>query len=186
MGVSVYQQGYLSVSNRGKTMNLEKAIQTAIIYEEKIRDLYRDATDQVKHFSEGSIFETLAEDEAYHASYLEKKLKEWKDTGALSVEPLKRSVPEKGEIKDSVDSLRKKLNKDHRGLVQQLLNSALQVEVETTEFYRKMVGELPESGKKLFEPFLEIEDNHIDAVQFELDYIAGTGYWFGVKEFDME
>ena len=34
--------------------------------------------------------------------------------------------------------------------------------------------------------FLEIESNHIDAVQFELDYYGRSGYWFDFEEFDME
>ena len=37
-----------------------------------------------------------------------------------------------------------------------------------------------------FARFLEIEENHIAAVQAELDYITNTGYWFDFKEFDME
>ncbi len=46
--------------------------------------------------------------------------------------------------------------------------------------------ELPADGRALFERFLEIENNHIRAVQFELDYLGKTGYWFDFKEFDME
>jgi hypothetical protein len=49
-----------------------------------------------------------------------------------------------------------------------------------------MVNELPAEGQALFERFLEIENNHIKAVQFELDYLSKTGYWFDIKEFDME
>jgi hypothetical protein len=49
-----------------------------------------------------------------------------------------------------------------------------------------MVNELPDQEQKMFARFLEIEDNHIDAVQAELDYITHTGYWFDFKEFDME
>lgn len=167
-------------------MNLEKAIQTAIVYEKKIRDLYLDAAVQVKDLGGENIFKTLAKDEAYHVSYLEKKLAEWQENKIFSADPLKQNIPKKEEIEKSVATLRVHLTKDHRGLVQQLLNNALTVEAETSDFYRKMVAELPELGKKLFEPFLEIENNHIDAVQFELDYISGTGYWFGFKEFDME
>jgi hypothetical protein len=38
----------------------------------------------------------------------------------------------------------------------------------------------------MFARFLEIENNHIKTIEFELDYISKTGYWFDVKEFDME
>ena len=60
------------------------------------------------------------------------------------------------------------------------------MEIETSDFYQKMVNELPAEGRTLFERFLEIENNHIKAVQFELDYLSKTGYWFDIKEFDME
>jgi len=38
----------------------------------------------------------------------------------------------------------------------------------------------------MFARFLEIEENHIAAVQFELDYLTQSGYWFDFKEYDME
>jgi rubrerythrin len=60
------------------------------------------------------------------------------------------------------------------------------MEIETSAFYQKMVTELPTEGRELFARFLEIENNHIKAVQFEIDYISNTGYWFDFKEFDME
>jgi hypothetical protein len=45
---------------------------------------------------------------------------------------------------------------------------------------------MTDEGQKMFARFLEIEENHIAAVQAELDYITNTGYWFDFKEFDME
>jgi rubrerythrin len=67
-----------------------------------------------------------------------------------------------------------------------MLSKALRAEIETSGFYQKMVNELPAEAQPLFERFLEIENNHIQAVQFELDYMSKTGYWFDFKEFDME
>ena len=67
-----------------------------------------------------------------------------------------------------------------------MLSKALKVEVETSNFYQKMVDEMPGEGRQMFARFLEIEDAHINAVQAELDYISKTGYWFDFKEFDME
>ena len=67
-----------------------------------------------------------------------------------------------------------------------MLSKALQVEKETSEFYRRMVDNLPEEGRRMFARFLEIENNHIDAVQFELYHLGSTGRWFGFEEFDME
>ncbi|MCF8038188.1 MAG: hypothetical protein K9K79_02630 [Desulfohalobiaceae bacterium] len=55
--------------------------------------------------------------------------------------------------------------------------------VETSAFYEKMVRELPEEGR-LFANFLKIEEKHLATVQFELDYLANTGYWFNFAEFE--
>jgi rubrerythrin len=70
--------------------------------------------------------------------------------------------------------------------VKVILSRALQAEIETSNFYEKMVNEMTDEGQKMFSRFLEIEENHIAAVQAELDYITHTGYWFDFKEFDME
>ena len=75
---------------------------------------------------------------------------------------------------------------EDRGDEKQMLSKALTIEVETSGFYKKMVGELSDDGRALFSQFLIIEDGHITAVQAELDYLSNTGYWFDWKEFDME
>jgi rubrerythrin len=67
-----------------------------------------------------------------------------------------------------------------------MLSKALKLEIETSDFYRQMVAQLPAEGQNLFSRFLEIESNHIDAVQFELDHYGRSGYWFDFEEFDME
>ena len=167
-------------------MNLEQAIQTAIAYEKKIRDLYVEASEQVKELGIDNIFTALAKDESYHASYLERQLDLLRKSDRITPETLKSNIPSWKEIEESVDSLRQILGTDHRGLVQQLLNSALKAELETSSFYRKTISQLDSSGQELFSRFIEMENNHIDAVQYQLDYISKTGYWFGVKEFDME
>ncbi len=72
--------------------------------------------------------------------------------------------------------------KDERAI----LGRALKAEIETSDFYRKLVDETPGEARRMFAQFLKIEDDHIAAVQAELDYISGTGYWLGFKEFGME
>ena len=49
-----------------------------------------------------------------------------------------------------------------------------------------MVSELPEEGQNLFARFLEIEDGHAAIVQAEMDSVNQRGFWFDVKEFDLE
>ena len=67
----------------------------------------------------------------------------------------------------------------------ELLRKALQVETETSEFYRQMVSTLDADGRRLFERFVEIEEGHRTIVQAEIDCVSGTGFWFDTKEFDL-
>ena len=66
-----------------------------------------------------------------------------------------------------------------------LLQQALQMEVETSEFYARMVKELDEQGRNLFERFMQIEEGHKAIVQAEIDSVSGIGFWFDYQEFDL-
>jgi len=49
-----------------------------------------------------------------------------------------------------------------------------------------MTDELPLEGRRMFSRFVEIEEDHLAIVRAEIDYLTKTGYWFDIKEFDME
>ncbi|HJX62659.1 MAG TPA: hypothetical protein VJ860_01760, partial [Polyangia bacterium] len=66
------------------------------------------------------------------------------------------------------------------------LYQALAAEDETSAFYIQMVRELPAEGQALFSRFLEIEDGHGAIVQAEIDSVKRMGFWFDLKEFDLE
>ena len=67
-----------------------------------------------------------------------------------------------------------------------MLSKALAMEIETSRFYKEMIDQVASDHRAMFTRFLEIEDNHIEAVQFELDHLGNTGFWYGFEEFDME
>ena len=114
------------------------------------------------------------------------RLESWKKTGELSPEKLKSTIPSIETISRETEKIETHLSKkDRRGEIE-ILSKALKAEIETSNFYEKMVAELPDEGQRLFARFLEIEEKHIAAVQFELDYLTKSGYWFDFKEFDME
>jgi rubrerythrin len=118
--------------------------------------------------------------------YLASSLDLWQKTGKLKFEKLESTIPSRATIARAVGQLEDQMSGDDRKDEKQMLSKALKVEVETSDFYRKMVDEISGEGRQMFARFLEIEDAHIDAVQAELDYITKTGYWFDFKEFDME
>jgi rubrerythrin len=167
-------------------MTIEEANKTAVAYEIRIRDIYREATAAVDDEVGKRIFETLCNDEQHHIDYLQHKLKQLQDTGTIVPERLDSAIPSQEVVNREAEKVKSLVAKDFLGIRRQMLSKALKVEIETSDFYQKMVNELPVEGRTLFERFLEIENNHIKAVQFELDYLSKTGYWFDIKEFDME
>ena len=167
-------------------MNLETALTNALEFENRIRNLYRDAADRTDDPAGKRIFRTLADDEQRHVDYLESRLDEWRRRGAITIATLESIVPDKAAIHKEAAALRTTISRDTRGLKQQMLSQALEMERDTSRFYRDLVDRVDIAVRPMFARFLEIEDNHVEAVQFELDHLTNTGFWFGFEEFDME
>ena len=167
-------------------MELEAALKSALTFEKRIRDLYIEAVAGTDDAAGKKIFQDLAEDEQNHVAYLESRLDEWQKTGAISIERLESIIPDKATIRKAAAGLESKIKEDTRGLKQQMLSRALEMEIDTSRFYEQLVGQVIADQQIMFKRFLEIENNHIEAVQFELDHISKTGFWFGFEEFDME
>ena len=167
-------------------MTLEEAIKTAVAYETRIEKLYREAHQLVSDPIGKSVFRALADDEHNHVAYLQDRLEQWQKTGQLSPQKLETTIPAKEVISRGVEKLSSRMAREDRNDEKQMLSKALSVEIETSNFYEQMVAEMQAEGRKMFARFLEIEAGHIAIVQAELDYISHTGYWFDLKEFDME
>jgi rubrerythrin len=171
---------------RSATVEMEQAIQTAIDYETKVRDIYRNAAQSVLDPEGRHFFKMLGDDEQHHLDYLQERLKSWRKSGKLSVEKLDSIVPPKEMVQKASEKIAAHISTEDLSSIKVILGRALQAEVETSNFYEKMVKKMTREGQQMFARFLEIEENHIAAVQAELDYITHTGYWFNFKEFDME
>ena len=167
-------------------MTLEEAIKTALDYETRIRDIYREAVEKISDPRGKKILQLLGDDEQLHVEYLLDKLELWGKTGKLSDKKLESSIPSIETIQKGVEKIKSHVSQENRRGEIEILSKALKAEVETSNFYKRMVNELSDEGQRMFARFLEIEENHIAAVQAELDYLTKTGYWFDFKEFDME
>lgn len=167
-------------------MNLEQAITTAISYETRIRDLYIEAALKTTDTIGKKLFEMLGNDEQSHLDYLNVRLEQWRNMGKITVENLSSIVPSIDKLRRESEKIERRMAKEDRRDEKQLLSKALGVEVETSDFYRKLVAEMSGEAQNMFAMFLEIEERHTEAVQFQLDYLSHSGYWFGFKEFDME
>ena len=62
-------------------------------------------------------------------------------------------------------NLKPRARAGNRGGELRMLTRALEVEVATSNFYKKMVRELPSEGQLLFAHFVEIEEGHLAIVR---------------------
>lgn len=167
-------------------MNVEQAFQTALEYEQRIRDLYLDAAQKALMPEAKAFYDIMARDEDSHVAYLRHKLAEWQKTGKMADSAPDSALPPAGSLTAAIG----RVIADLSGLVESgkpgALADALKSEEETSAFYRSMVQELPADARKIFSRLLEIEDGHTAIVRAELDLVTQTGHWFDMREFDME
>jgi rubrerythrin len=169
-------------------MTIEEAIKTALEFERKVHAQYDVEAKNASDVTAKRIFATLAQEEQGHVAYLESRLGEWQKSGRLSPEQLRTVLPSAQRIRAGIGRARAGVRKDVGGHDAELasLYRALAAEDETSAFYLRMVRELPAEGQSLFSRFLEIEDGHAAIVQAEIDNVKSMGFWFDVKEFDLE
>ena len=167
-------------------MVLEEAIKTAIEFEAQVSDVYRHATENTSDPIGKRTFGVLANEEQRHLNYLKSRLHELQRTGGITAEELDTAMPSRQTIREGISRLETRMTQKDKGAELQMLGKALKVENDTTTFYRKMANELSAEGQKVFARFVEIEEGHLAIVQAEIDFLSRTGYWFDVKEFDME
>lgn len=167
-------------------MTIEEAITTSIQYETRVEGVYRDAAGRSADPAGGRVFGILADEERHHVEYLKKKLEEWKSSATLSTEGLDSALPPGDAIRERVRVLEARMTGVDHGTELEMLQKALDVEMETSAFYKRVVETLPAEGRPLFARFLEIEEGHLAVVQAEIDALNGLGYWFDIREFDLE
>jgi rubrerythrin len=177
-----------SMRIRGEAMTVEEAIKTGILFETKVHATYLSAARRAEDPIAKKVFTTLAEEEQGHINYLQSRLSEWRKDGRMSDEKLRTVLPAAERIRAGVKRLRSQVAQRKGSHAPELdsLRQALAAEEETSAFYLLMVRELPAEGQELFSRFLEIEDGHAAVVQAEIDNVNQMGFWFDLKEFDLE
>ena len=163
-------------------MMIEKAIQTAIEFENEVRDVYKAAAKEAVDPVGKRMFTVLADEEQEHVDYLQSRLEEWRKTGEVDPVGLETALPSREAIAEAAESVSESVSDVDRTFELKMLGRALEAERKTSSFYKKMVAELPAEGQKLFQRFVEIEEGHVAIVQAEMDSVAGNGAWFDVLE----
>ncbi len=169
-------------------MDLEQALKTAIDYELKVQQAYEEAKAKATNEVGQRVFGFLATEEEGHVAYLKSRLEKWQKSGKLTVEKLDTAIPSKAAIDASMSKLKSNLDAKQEPSAEELdlLNKALEAELETSAFYQKMVQELDGEGKQLFQRFVEIEEGHVAIVEAEISALSGLGFWFDTAEFNLE
>ena len=167
-------------------MELEAAIRSAIEYEKRVCDIYKEAEQELPEGTRNRLVNALYKDELFHVRYLEAKLDQCQREGQVIVNKIKQNVLPKWDVKEEASKIREHMSEKDLGDKKRILSKILKAELETSAFYRNLFNEIPDEGKELIAHFLEIEDTHVTLVQAELDLYSHTGFWFDNKEFDME
>jgi len=170
-------------------MTPEEVFKTALEYENNVTELYIEAVAGTNDVAAKKFFQTMADEEKLHVDFLEAKLAEWMNDEQLEDTELTTVVPDPEIIKKGVEALKKKMSTDRTlayGPEVAMLKKALKAEEETSNFYRNLVGTLPQELDGIFRRFLEIEDGHRALVEAELDAVEGNSFWFDCQEFGLE
>lgn len=168
-------------------MTLEDALKTSIRFETKVRDHYLKGVAKITSPVGQRIFSTLAREEQGHVDYLQHNLDRLTAGGAAGA----ASTPESSIPPEWVRRARNRVARGPaRGVAEKsdvdLVKLALELERETSSFYRELMEKLTPDDGEVFRPFLDVEDGHLDIVQAELDSLTGLGYWHDLMEFSLE
>jgi len=167
-------------------VTIEEAIKTGLEYEVQVRKVYSEAAKKFADPVARKIFGVLADEEDRHVAYLESRLDEWQRQGFVTAEKLDTAIPSRAAIDSSVRRLQRRMSQQDYSAELQMLKKALQLEIEATNFFKRVVGELQAEERRLFARFVEIEEGHEAIVQAEIDALTGLGYWFDYQEFKLE
>lgn len=162
-----------------------KALKTAIEIEENGLDAFLNYARQTKDLTGKNMFIRLAMDENEHRRIIEKQL-----NNLMEGKPLETVEIGRSEIEEVLPKIREKQQRTRgeSGLLEiDALNTALDLERKAAKFFRDQADLVDDTEvKEMFLRLAEWEDAHFDLIQAELDSIQGTGFWFGIPEFQMD
>ena len=165
-----------------------RAIETAIQVEKDGLAFYTDAARQTADPGGKRMFESLAADEAAHLSLFqavrESLLKEGRwlppeqvaamSPGRFTRPPIFPAAGQTGAAKIPERELA-------------ALRRGIQAEDESIAFYSEQMHRVGDAdGQAMYGYLVEQEKGHRTILQGEYDYLTGTGFWFDVREFDLE
>ncbi len=161
-----------------------KIIETAIEAEKETLKSYIKLAIKVSNSMGKNMFLKLALDEFNHRELLEKALKTMLEGGLCMFPEIQES-----EIIKIVPNLEHEIeNSSHLGQDDlTVLRLAQKVEQKGINYYKDcMKNAWDNESKKMFEYLIKMEEEHHSLIQTQIDYIEGTGYWLGIREFTLD
>ena len=140
-----------------------KAIETAIQIEKDGIVFYTRVAERIENPEGKKMFRTLAADEKAHLELFTK-------------------------VKESLLQENRWLTPDEiRERPLEVLKKGIEMEEASIKFYTEaMEGTDDPQAREMYRYLIEQEEGHRTILQGEYDYIAGTGFWFDFREFDLE
>jgi rubrerythrin len=153
------------------------AIEIALKMETDAISFYQEAAELTSHPAGKRMFLSIMEDEKRHIDMLNNLVNDMELT-ADKIDPMEKIKSVFEELKDemmggigaSEDEL-------------QALETAMKMEKEGFEFYKKVAAESPDpKSKKLFERLVLEEEKHYAAFSNTYAFLSDTGNWFMWEE----
>ena len=161
-----------------------KIIETAIEAEKETLRTYIKSAIKVSNVVGKNMFLKLALYEMKHREILEAALKAQLEGGKCLFHEV-----EKNEITKIVPNVEQEIDKSVNLGQDDLavLMLAQKVEKNGIEYYKNCIrNSWDEEAKRMFSYLVRMEEEHFSLIQTQIDYIEGTGYWLGIREFALD
>jgi rubrerythrin len=153
------------------------AIEIALKMETDAISFYQEAAELTSHPAGKRMFLSIMEDEKRHIDMLNNLVNDMELT-ADKIDPMEKIKSVFEELKDEmmggIEASENEL---------QALETAMKMEKEGFEFYKKVAAESPDpKSKKLFERLVLEEEKHYAAFSNTYAFLSDTGNWFMWEE----
>ena len=170
------------------TPQVLKAIETAIQIEKDGLAFYTEAARRTSDPEGKRLFQTLAKDERAHLGLFENarealfKGATWLSpeqvTAISPTRPVRQPIFPTGDEVEAVEIPEYQLA---------ALRQGIRAEENSIAFYREQMRQTDDpDGKAMYAYLVEQEEGHRAILQGEYDYLTRTGFWFDIREFDLE
>lgn len=162
----------------------ENAIRDAIILEINGRKFFNHAAEVTNHPKGKKMFLHLAEEEVKHLETFSKMFNEILGGSDWKKELIPDDVSGDAPL---VEKLKENMKLEERKGEVEALRIGMELERNAITFFQDAAAATDDPvAKKIFLEISEEEKFHFDLLQAQYDSVAGTGFWLGSAEFQMD